>query len=131
MASIFGYIRTCRRLQEGVWRTDPASQGLHLRTEGVPLANIHRDVGFSGTTGTQDAGAGTGCLAGGHTLVVAIDRIGRRWPDTIKAICSLRDRGVKIRSLAEAEAQWTRYLEADLGTSEALFGQVLTMFAAC
>ena len=63
-------------------------------------------------------------------MVVAIDRIGRRWPDSIKAICDLRDRGVKVRSLAEAEAQWIRYLEADPGTSEAFFGQVLTMFAA-
>ena len=44
----------------------------------------------------------------------------------------LRDRGVKVRSLpeAEAEAQWTRYLEADDGSPEAFFGQVLTMFAA-
>ena len=42
---------------------------------------------------------------GGDTLVVvAIDRIGRRWPDTIRSICELRDREVKIRSLAEAEA---------------------------
>ena len=38
--------------------------------------------------------------------------------------------GCKIRSLAEAEAQWTRYLEADEGSPEAFFGQVLTMFAA-
>ena len=44
----------------------------------------------------------------------------------------LRDRGVKVRSLpeAEAEAQWTRYLEADDGSPDAFFGQVLTMFAA-
>ena len=34
-------------------------------------------------------------------MVVAIDRIGRRWPDTIRSICELRDLGVKIRSLAE------------------------------
>ena len=47
-------------------------------------------------------------LIGGDTLVVvAIDRIGQRWPDTIRSICDLRVRGVKIRSLAEAEAQWT------------------------
>ena len=32
--------------------------------------------------------------------------------------------------LAEAEAQWTRYLEADDGSPEAFFGQVLVMFAA-
>jgi DNA invertase Pin-like site-specific DNA recombinase len=81
MASIFGYIRTSRRLQEGVPGMDPASQELQLRRAGVPLANIHRDVGISGTTGTQGRQGWhqlDGRLAGGDTLlVVAIDRIGR------------------------------------------------------
>ena len=62
--------------------------------------------------------------------MVAIDRIGRTWQDTVRSICELRDRGVKIRSLADAEAQWTKYLEADEGSPEAFFGQVLVMFAA-
>ena len=114
---------------------DPASQELQLRRAGVPQFNIHRDVGISGTTGTQGRQGWhrlNGRLAGGDTLVVvvAIDRIGRRWPDTIRSICDLRDRGVKVRSLAESEAQWTRYLDADDGSPEAFFGQILTMFAA-
>ena len=113
---------------------DPASQELQPRRAGVPLANIHRDVGVSGTTGTQGCQGWhqlDGRLAGGDTLVVvAIDRIGRTWQDTVRTICELRDRGVRIRSLAEAEAQWTRYLEADEGSPEAFFGQVLVMFAA-
>ena len=100
----------------------------------MPQFNIHRDVGVSGTTGTQVRQGWhqlDGRLAGGDTLVVvAIDRIGQRWPDTIKSICELRDRGVNVRSLADAEKEWTRYLEAAPGTSEAFFGQVLTMFAA-
>ena len=54
--------------------------------------------------------------------------IGRRWSDTIRSICELRDRCVKVRSLADAEKEWTRYLEAEPGSSEAVFGQVLTMF---
>ena len=33
---------------------DPASQELQLRRAGVPLANIHRDVGVSGSIGTQE-----------------------------------------------------------------------------
>ena len=134
MAQIYGYIRTSRRLQEGVLGMDPASQELQLQRAGVPLNNIHRDVGVSGTTGTQERRGWhrlNGRLAGGDTLiVVAIDRIGRRWPDTIRSICDLRDRGVKVRSLAESEAQWTRYLDADDGSPEAFFGQILTMFAA-
>ena len=134
MASIFGYIRTSRRLQEGVSGMDPDTQERQLRKAGVPQNNIHRDVGISGSTGTRERKAWhqlNGRLAGGDTLVVvAIDRIGRRWQDTIRSICELRDRGVKIRSLAESEAQWTQYLEADEGSPEAFFGQVLIMFAA-
>ena len=134
MTSIFGYIRTSRRLQEGVPGMDPASQELQLRRAGVPLANLHRDVGVSGTTGTQERQGWhqlDGRLAGGDTLViVAIDRIGRTWQDTVRSICELRDRGVKVRSLADAEKEWTRYLEADEGSPESFFGQVLIMFAA-
>ena len=100
---------------------DPESQELRLRRSGVPWENLFRDVGVSGSTGTQERRGWhrlNGRLAGGDTLVVvAIDRIGRRWPDIIKSICELRDRGVKVRSLADAEKEWTRYLEADPGTS--------------
>ena len=113
---------------------DPASQELQLRRAGVPPANIHRDVGISGITGTQGRQGWhqlDGRLVGGNTLVVvAIDRIGRTWQDIVRTICELRGRGVRIRSLADAEKEWTRYLEADPGTSEAFFGQILTMFAA-
>ena len=88
---------------------DPASQEMQLRRTGVPLANIHRDVGVSGITGTQGRQGWHQLdvrLAGGDTLVVvAIDRIGRTWQDTVRSICKLRDWGVKIPSLAEAEAQ--------------------------
>ena len=71
----------------------------------MPRDHIYRDVGASGSTGTQERRGWhrlNGRLAGRDTLVVvAIDRIGRRWPDTIRSICELRDLGVKIRSLAE------------------------------
>ena len=54
MASIYGYIRTSRRLQEGVPGMDPASQELQFQRAVIPRANIHRDVGVSGTTDTQE-----------------------------------------------------------------------------
>ena len=100
----------------------PTSQVLQLRRACVPLNNIHRDVGVSGTPGTQERRGWhqlNSRLAGGDTLVVvvAIDRIGRRWPDTVKSICELRYQGVKVRSLSDAEKEWTPYLEADPGTS--------------
>ena len=58
MGSIYGYIRTSRQVQEGVPGMDPASQELQICRGGVPLNNIHRDVGVSGSTGTRD-GPGT------------------------------------------------------------------------
>ena len=134
MAQMYGYIRTSRQLQEGTPGMDPASQELQLRRAGVPVPNIFRDVGISGSTGTRERRGWhrlNDRLAGGDTLVVvAIDCIGRLWTDTVRSMVELRDRGVKIRSLAETEAQWTKYLEADEGSPEAFFGQVLTMFAA-
>jgi putative DNA-invertase from lambdoid prophage Rac len=134
MAQMYGYIRTSRQLQEGTSGMAPASQELQLRRAGVPVPNIFRDVGISGSTGTRERRGWHRLnfrLAGGDTLaVVAIDRIGRTWQDTVRSICDLRDRDMKIRSLAEAEAQWTRYLEADEGSPESFFGQVLVLFAA-
>ena len=76
---------------------DPTSQELQLRRAGVPLASIHRDVGVSGSIGTQERRAWhqlNARLAGGDTLVVvAIDRIGRTWQDIVRTICELRTGG--------------------------------------
>ena len=134
MTSVFGYIRTSRRLQDGGPGDVPRLPGVAAPESWRALANIHRDVGVPGTTGTQVRQGWhqlDGRLVGGDTLVVvAIDRIGWTWQDIVRSICELRDRGVKIRSLAEAEVQWPRYLEADEGSPEAFFGQVLVMFAA-
>ena len=57
---------------------DPESQELQLRRAGVPWENLFRDIGVSGSTGTQER-------RGWHRL---------------------------DNRLAEAEAQWTRYLES-------------------
>ena len=63
----------------------------------MPEANIHRDVGISGGTGTNSRAGWRALdakLAAGDTLVVvAIDRIGRRWMDTVNAVRDLRDQG--------------------------------------
>ena len=111
MPQIYGYIRTSRQLQEGVPGMDPASQELQLQRAGVPRDNIYRDVGVSVPPAPCSARAGTGSTAASPAATpLWCPAIGRRWPDTIRSICDLRDRRVKIRSLAEAEAQWTRYL---------------------
>ena len=100
----------------------------------MPEANIHRDVGISGGTGTNSrAGwrAFDAKLVSGDTLVVvAIDRIGRRWMDTVNAVRDLRTREVKIRSLAQSEATWVTYLASEPDTAEAVIGDILTTFMA-
>ena len=97
-------------------------------------ANIHRDVGVSGGTGTNsraDWRALNARLVSGDILVVvAIDRIGRRWMDTVNAVRDLRAREVRIRSLAQSEATWVTYLAAEPDTAEAVIGDILTTFMA-
>ena len=106
--TLFGYIRTSRHLQGWCgWNVplqpgDPAPQIRRQRDD------IHRDVGVSDTTGTRNGGAGrlNGRLVGGGTLVVlAIDRIGRRWPDAIRPICELWNTRRPRR--AHASSGWT------------------------
>ena len=103
----YGYIRTSRQRIQGTAGSDPEAQVHQLRQDGVPEANIHRDVGISGGTGTNSRTGWRALdakLAAGDTLVVvAIDRIGRRWMDTVNAVRDLRTREVKIRSLAKSE----------------------------
>ena len=62
--------------------------------------------------------------------MVAIDRIGRRWMDTVNTVRDLRTREVKIRSLAQSEATWVTYLDAEPDTAEAVIGDILTTFMA-
>ena len=63
-------------------------------------------------------------------MVVAIDRIGRRWMDTVNAVRDLRTREVRIRSLAQSEATWVTYLASEPDTAEAVIGDILTTFMA-
>ena len=130
----YGYIRTSRQRIQGTAGSDPEAQAHQLRQEGVPEANIFRDVGVSGGTGTNSR-AGWRALnarlvSGDILVVVAIDRIGRRWMDTVNAVRDLRSREVRIRSLAQSEATWVTYLAAEPDTAEAVIGDILTTFMA-
>ena len=130
----YGYIRTSRQRIQGTAGSDPEAQAHQLRQEGVPEANIYRDVGVSGGTGTNSR-AGWRALnarlvSGDILVVVAIDRIGRRWMDTVNAVRDLRAREVRIRSLAQSEATWVTYLASEPDTAEAVIGDILTTFMA-
>ena len=132
--TVYGYIRTSRQRIAGTAGSDPEVQAHQLRQAGVEDLQIFRDVGVSGGTGTNTR-TGWRALdnrlqAGDTLVVVALDRIGRRWMDTVSAIRDLRARNVKIQSLAASEATWAAYLDADPDTPEALIGDVLTSFMA-
>ena len=89
---------------------------------------------MSGGTGTNSRtgwrALNTRLAAGDTLVVVAIDRIGRRWMDTVNTVRDLRAREIKIRSLAQSEATWVTYLDAEPDTPEAVIGDILTTFMA-
>ena len=96
MGRIYGYIRTSRRQAQGQSGSDPESQVLQLRDAGVPRDLIYRDVGISGATGTNSRKAWRALnsrLGPGDVLIVAaVNRIGRRWMDTVSTLRDLRGR---------------------------------------
>ena len=71
------------------------------------VSHIYQNVGVSGISGTNSRRGWHSLdsrLAQGDTLVVvSIDRIGRRWLDTMGNIHDLQRRGMRIRSLADNE----------------------------
>ena len=129
MPTLYGYIRTSRRQEERRTGSDPESQRIQLLKAGVSPDLIFRDVGVSGSTGTntrQGWRALDAQLSGGDVLVVApVDRIGRRWMDTVGALRDLRIRKVRVRSLSPSEQEWTGYLDADPDSPQAVIGDVL------
>ncbi len=132
--TLYGYIRTSKQRTDGQAGSDPDTQRRQLHSAGVQPANVYADTGVSGATGTNTRAGWhklDSQLQQGDTLVVAsIDRIGRRWLDTMDSIRNLQARGARIRSLAESEASWSRYLDADPDSPEAFMGNVLATFAA-
>ena len=129
MSTLYGYIRTSRRLIAGEPGNNPDTQRLQLLDAGVPTNNLCQDLGVSGSTGTntrQGWRSLSSRLHKGDVLVVAsVDRVGRGWIDVMSVIRELRDKGIRIRSLASSEHTWTRYLDADPKTPEAMIGNVL------
>ena len=130
----YGYIRTSRQKTSSASGSDPETQDLQLRKAGVDREYIYRDVGVSGTIGTSSRRGWHGLdrkLSAWDVLVVAaIDRIGRRWQDTMHAAMDLQSRGVRVRSLDDTEARWTAYLDAEPDSVEAFQGHLLMLFAS-
>ena len=132
--TVYGYIRTSRQRIEGTAGSDPEAQAYQLRQNAVPEANVYRDIGVSGGTGTNSR-AGWRALdarlqTGDTLVVVAADRIGRSWLNTVNTIRDLRTRGVRIRSLAPDETTWVSWLESDPDSPEAFIADILTSLMA-
>ena len=134
MPETYGYVRTSRPRVSELAGSDPETQRQQLLAAGVALSHIYQDVGVSGTSGTNSRRGWHSLdsrLAQGDTLVVvSIDRIGRRWLDTMGNIHDLQRRGVRIRSLADNEQSWAQYLDADPESPESFLGYTLAGFAA-
>ena len=130
----YGYVRFSRPRVSELSGSDPETQRQQLLAVGVALSHIYQDVGVSGTSGTNSRRGWHSLdsrLAQGDTLVVvSIDRIGRRWLDTMGNIHDLQRRGVRIRSLADNERYWAQYLDADPDSPESFLGYTLAGFAA-
>ena len=107
MPETYGYVRTSRPRVSELAGSDPETQRQQMLAAGVALSHIYQDVGVSGNSGTNSRRGWHSLesrLAQGDTLVVvSIDRIGRRWLDTMGNIHDLQRRGVRIRSLADNE----------------------------
>ena len=99
MENTYGYIRTSRQRIAVNAGSDPEAQALQLRGAGVAPGDIYRDVGISRSIGTNSRAGwhalNTRLTAGDTLVVAAIDRIGRRWMDTVNAVRDLRTRGAR------------------------------------
>ena len=132
--TIYGYLRTSKQHQDGAVGMDPETQARALEAAGVAPSDVYRDLGLSGTTASTSR-AGWRALQdrlrpGDTVVVVELARIGRRWTEAVNTIRQLRAEGVRFRSLAEAEATWARYLEADEDSPDRFVGELLLQVAA-
>ena len=129
----YGYIRTSRDQEPGHPGSDPEVQRRQLVGAGVESAQVYADVAVSGAKGYNSRDQWyllDRQLAQGDVLVVvAIDRLGRRYLETMWATYDLQRRGIRLRSLADSEVQWTKYLDAAPDSPEAFMGNVLASMA--
>ena len=130
----YGYIRTSRDQEPGHPGSDPEVQRRQLADAGVEPGRIFPDVAVSGATPGNSRAQWhllNQLLTQGDVLVVAaVDRLGRRYLETMWAIYDLQRRGVRLRSLAGNEGEWTRFLDADPDSPEAFMGNILASMAA-
>ncbi len=134
MPETYSYVRTSRPRVSELSGSDAETQRQQLLAAGVRLSRIYHDVGVSGTSGSNSRRAWHSLdsrLVQGDTLVVvSIERIGRRWLDTMGNIHDLQRRGVRIRSLSDNEQSWAQYLDAAPDSPASFLGYTLADFAA-
>ena len=123
MENTYGCIRTSRQRIEGSAGSAPEAQAHQLRQEGVPEANIYRDVGISGGTGTNSR---AGWRALDSKLVSGI--LWWQWPSMAWSLgrigSSVREVGTDVEKAAAAVA--TGAIEAAYDVSDAAGDAVRT-----
>ena len=91
-------------------------------------------MGVSGSIGTNSRAGwhtlNTRLTEGDTLIVAAIDRIGRRWMDTVNAVRDLRVRGVGYGPSPPRRLPWASCLAAGPGTPEAFLADTLLSFMA-
>ena len=107
-----------RRQRESAEMLDAGHQRRQLVGVGVEPAQVYADVAVSGAKGYNSRDQwhllDQQLVQGDVLVVAAIDRLGRRYLETMWAIYDLQRLGIRLRSLAGNEVQWTRYLDAAL-----------------
>ena len=115
----YGYIRTSRDHEPDRPGMNPEIQRRDLIEAGVPERNIHSGIDASRAAGVATRNGWKSVdakLKHGDVLVVApLDLIGRRSRDIMGKVYDQVNRGVRLRSLAENEANegWVKGLDVD------------------
>ena len=116
----YGYIRTSREPAPGDPTNSHDFQHGLLTWAGVDPGRIYTEWQILDQQ-----------LAHGDVLVTAaIDRLARGISETMRIIYDLHRRGIRLRSLADNEGEWTKFLDADPDSPEASMGNILASMAA-
>ena len=130
----YGYIRTSRDQEPGHPGSDPTSSAASSSRPAWTPRRSTQTSRHRGPRTTTAATSGMSWISSSPRttclVVAAIDRLGRRYLETMWAIYDLQRRGIRLRSLADSEVQWTKYLDADPDSPEAFMGNVLASMAA-
>ena len=130
--AIYGNIRTSRDQDPGHPGSDPEVQRRPLVDADVKLGRTYANVAVLGAKSGSSRGQWQFLdrqLAQGDILMeAAVDRLGRRYLETMWAIYDLQRRGVRLRSLVGDEGRLDQVLGRRSGFPGGVHGQYLGQY---